>query len=155
MPAQVVVVRRSRRSLFAAPRALPDWLRSVWAAFRLTPPSAPDSDPGAQSVSSIPMPSLPRLVHDSGGDHACVGCRACERICPSRCLSLATEGAEDAIRVVRFELAGGACIGCDLCVDSCPEDALEMVVGVRVDLALSSGRPVLSDLLHFAPEVPE
>lgn len=90
MPAQVVVVTRSRRSLFAAPRALPDWLRSVWAALSRTPAivdPAPSTSPCAKD-----SPLFPQLVRDASGSHRCVGCDLCVRVCPSRCLLLEIEG---------------------------------------------------------------
>lgn len=145
MPAQVVVVTRSRRSLFAAPRALPDWLRSVWAALSRTPAivdPAPSTSPCAKD-----SPLFPQLVRDASGSHRCVGCDLCVRVCPSRCLLLEIEGEGAGLRVTRFELVRGACIGCGICAEACPEGAIEMTAAARVEFALISGRPVLSDLL--------
>ena len=54
----------------------------------------------------------------------CIGCKICERDCPSR----------DAITITkvgdkRFDcrISRDRCIACGQCVDSCPRDALEMV----------------------------
>jgi ferredoxin len=145
MPTQVVVLKRSRRSLFAAPRALPDWLRSVWAALFRTPAIV---DPaGSTSPWAKDSPLFPELVRDANGSHRCVGCDLCVRVCPSRCLLLGTEGEGAGLRVTRFELVRGACIGCGICAEACPESAIEMTPAARVEIALISGGPDLSDLL--------
>jgi len=146
MPAQVVVVRRSRRSLFAAPRALPDWLRAVWAAFSLKSPAAElDSHPPV--TPTILAPAFPRLVRDVDGAHRCTGCGACVRICPSRCLELDTGGGEGASSITRFELSAGACIGCGLCIEICPEDALAQAIAADAASGLRANRIPKCDLL--------
>ncbi len=148
MPGQVIVVKRSRRSLFAVPRASLNWLRSVWAVFFTS--SAPDSNVVEMaSTSLLPAgpPLFPQLVRDQNGSHLCVGCDLCVRVCPSRCLVLETEGEGAALRVLRFDLIGAACVGCEICSEACPEDAIEMAAAARVDLAGISGRLVATDLL--------
>jgi formate hydrogenlyase subunit 6/NADH:ubiquinone oxidoreductase subunit I len=148
MPAQVITVRRPRRSLFAVPRALPDWFRSIWAVLSRNP--AGDVDIAALD-SAVPramnVPTFPQLAFDTNGSHRCVGCELCIRVCPSRCLALATEGEAGGLRVTRFDLLRGACIGCGLCGEACPEDAIEMAEGLRVELASLSGRSGVADLL--------
>ncbi len=148
MPDQVITVRRRRRSLFAVPRALPDWLRSIWAVLSQTPVSDVDTAE-LDSIELHPMnvPTFPQLAFDASGAHRCVGCELCIRVCPSRCLTLATEGEATEIRVTQFDLERGACIGCGFCGEACPEDAIEMAEGPRVELAPLSGRPGVADLL--------
>lgn len=148
MPDQVITVRRPRRNLFAVPRALPDWLRSIWTVFSRTRVSEVDiAELDSIELHSVNVPTFPQLAFDASGAHCCVGCELCIRVCPSRCLTLATEGEATQIRVMQFDLERGACIGCGFCGEACPEDAIEMAEGLRVELAPLSGRPGVTDLL--------
>lgn len=148
MPAKVITVRRSRRSWFAVPRAILDWIRSLRTAlFRKAAIEAEFADfPSADSrIASAPF--IPRLVLDENDSHRCIGCHQCVRVCPSRCLTLATEGEGAGLRITRFELVHDACIGCGICDEACPEKAIEMVGAVRVEVALLSGRLGVTDLM--------
>jgi formate hydrogenlyase subunit 6/NADH:ubiquinone oxidoreductase subunit I len=148
MPHQTITVRRPRRSLFAVPRALPDWLRSVWAVLSRTPASDVDiAELDSIELHHTNVPAFPQLAIDASGAHRCVGCELCVRVCPSRCLTLAAEGQSTGIRVTQFDLERGACIGCGICGEACPEDAIEMSRGLRVELAPLSGRSGVTDLL--------
>jgi len=64
---------------------------------------------------------------DETKSHDCVGCKACERICPSFCISV-DGGRVDGIRKKRathFEMDFALCSLCGLCLDVCPTDTLE------------------------------
>jgi ferredoxin len=148
MPTQVITVRRPRRRWFAVPRAFPDWLRSVWTALFRTAASKLELavlSPVDSDVTNVSL--FPQLTWDAKGAHLCVGCDLCIRVCPSRCLTLETEGKGRGLRVTRFELVHGACIGGGLCDEACPEDAIEMAARSRVEPAPLSGRPGVADLL--------
>ena len=57
----------------------------------------------------------------------CIGCRKCERECPTRCIDM-LDGPNDRkgkpIVIPEFDYA--KCIGCQQCVDVCPVDCLHM-----------------------------
>ncbi len=90
------------------------------------------------------------LVHDEHGEEACIGCMACERICPSVVITVVPDKKRESPVTGKkrgylsdFTLDLQACIVCELCVQVCPTDAILMtqepeVPGVsREDLVLT------------------
>lgn len=73
------------------------------------------------------------LPDDEHGEIACIGCAACERICPSQVISMNATGKRESPvtgkkrqYVDAFVLDLTACIGCELCVQVCNSDAIRM-----------------------------
>ncbi len=158
MPAQVVVVKRSRRRAFAILRSIPAWLRAVlltyrtkerskstfdlssFEAFRLTRHSTTIEAGRDASLLALERQSgvlSPALV--AGSDLGeCLSCRRCVEICPSDALDLgkplpqisAPESNSTSIStsMMSFNLDPGRCIGCGDCARICPSKILEMVV---------------------------
>jgi formate hydrogenlyase subunit 6/NADH:ubiquinone oxidoreductase subunit I len=74
------------------------------------------------------------LVHDEHGEEACIGCLACERICPSRIIKVVADKKRESPATGKkrgyasdFVLDLNACIYCELCVQVCPTDAIIML----------------------------
>ncbi len=93
------------------------------------------------------------LVHGEGGEEACIGCKMCEKICPSQVITVVAGGRKESPVTGKkrgycddFTLDLNACLVCELCVQVCPEDAILMIrergpVGYsREDLVLSMER---------------
>jgi NADH-quinone oxidoreductase subunit I len=89
------------------------------------------------------------LLKDEHGEDLCVGCLACERICPSQIIKMASTKKESPVTgkkrgyLDEFTLDMTACIFCELCVQVCPFDAIVMLQVphepgyVREDLVLT------------------
>jgi ferredoxin len=136
MPAQVVVVKRSRRRAFAILRSVPAWWRALLVSFRSTrAPSVPFdleeldawSDTGMLAPERSSGISTPRLIAAADLED-CEACIRCVQICPSDALALDRQPVSDAPKSFRFELDPGRCIGCADCVRVCPSGLLEMNV---------------------------
>jgi NADH-quinone oxidoreductase chain I len=73
------------------------------------------------------------LLHEENGEEACIGCLQCERICPSKVISIKGPVKRDSTITGKkrtyaddFTLDLSACIFCELCVQVCPTDAIVM-----------------------------
>ena len=74
------------------------------------------------------------LVHNEHGEEACIGCKMCEKICPSEIITVVPGGRQESAATGKkrgtckdFTLDLNACIVCELCVQVCPEDAILML----------------------------
>ena len=74
------------------------------------------------------------LVHDEHGDEACIGCKMCEKICPSDVITVVGGGKKESPNTGKkrgwaadFTLDLQACIFCELCIQVCPPDAIVML----------------------------
>lgn len=74
------------------------------------------------------------LPDDEHGELACIGCLACERICPSQVIKMKPAPKRESpvtgkkrAYVDEFVLDLTACIQCELCVQVCNSDAIYMV----------------------------
>ncbi len=112
-----------------------DALRSLWTTFRNGLRA-----PVTQEFPKVIRPRAERyrtsfaLLHDETGDEACIGCLACERICPSKVITLKQAAKRESPFTQKkrgyaddFTLDLTACLVCELCVQVCPTDALVML----------------------------
>ena len=88
------------------------------------------------------------VVDDKAGDHKCIACNACIKVCPSRCMSLvAQKSAVDGKRVLTdFKVNYMLCSLCSLCIDVCPTDALKHT-DEDYDIVSSAQKELVMDLL--------
>lgn len=69
------------------------------------------------------------LIYDKEGNHKCIACGTCERVCPNGTISLETKMVDTPAGTKKKKLDKyfydlGSCTFCDLCVTNCPTDAL-------------------------------
>ena len=85
------------------------------------------------------------------GEPKCIACMACQRACPSGCITLEGEKPAGATRrvVTRYTLDFTTCSLCGLCVESCNFDALHF--SKDYNLASTRKEDYVMDLLRRAP----
>ena len=73
------------------------------------------------------------LTKDAAGDENCIGCKKCEKVCPSDVIRLTTVKHPSPVTgkargyASDFTLNLQGCIICELCVQVCPTDAIVML----------------------------
>lgn len=70
------------------------------------------------------------LKYDDQGNHKCIACGTCERVCPNGTISLGiktvdTWDGKKKKKLDKYMYDLGSCTFCQLCVTNCPTDALE------------------------------
>lgn len=71
-----------------------------------------------------------RLKYDDDGNHKCIACGTCERVCPNGTISLGiktvdTWDGKKKKKLDKYMYDLGSCTFCQLCVTNCPTDALD------------------------------
>lgn len=70
------------------------------------------------------------LVYDKDGNHKCIACGTCERVCPNGTITLETKMTETwdgkkKKKLEKYIYDLGSCTFCQLCVQNCPTHALD------------------------------
>lgn len=92
---------------------------------------------------------LALTVDPETGDHLCIACKQCERVCPDACISVIPHPMVKA-KSTQFYIDHGLCMFCGLCTEVCPTDCIintvdfEMSEETREDLIYDIKRLTLS-----------
>lgn len=97
------------------------------------------------------------LVYDKEGNHKCIACGTCERVCPNGTITLETKMTETwdgkkKKKLERYIYDLGSCTFCQLCVQNCPTHALDF--SNDFEQAVFT-RDQLVKKLNYLPEKPE
>lgn len=97
------------------------------------------------------------LIYDAEGNHKCIACGTCERVCPNGTIALETKMVTTPQGTKKKKLAKyfydlGSCTFCQLCVTNCPTAAIEF--NNDFEQAVFT-RDKLVKLLNYLPEKEE
>lgn len=97
------------------------------------------------------------LKYDKDGNHKCIACGTCERVCPNGTIALETKMVDTwdgrkKKKLDKYMYDLGTCTFCDLCVTNCPTDALEF--SNDFEQAVFTREKLLKKL-NYLPEKPE
>lgn len=97
------------------------------------------------------------LVYDKDGNHKCIACGTCERVCPNGTITLETKMTETwdgkkKKKLEKYIYDLGSCTFCQLCVQNCPTHALDF--SNDFEQAVFT-RDQLVKELNYLPEKPE
>src|SRR5262249_7562958 len=56
------------------------------------------------------------------GEHLCISCRQCERVCPDKCIEITAHKSPETnkLELIDFKIDHGLCMFCGLCTEVCP-----------------------------------
>lgn len=98
-----------------------------------------------------------QLKYDAEGNHKCIACGTCERVCPNGTIALETKTVDTwdgrkKKKLDKYFYDLGSCTFCQLCVTNCPTDALAF--SNDFEQAVFT-RDKLLKKLNYLPEKPE
>jgi NADH-quinone oxidoreductase subunit I len=82
--------------------------------------SYPDELPTLYSTSRH---RLALNVNPISGEHLCIACKQCERVCPDQCITVIPD-ANAKGKVEEFYIDQGLCMFCGLCTEVCPTNCI-------------------------------
>lgn len=96
------------------------------------------------------------LIYDAEGNHKCIACGTCERVCPNGTISLETKMVDTLTgkkkKLVKYIYDLGSCTFCQLCATNCPTDALDFSNNFE---QATFTRKALVKKLNYLPEKEE
>ena len=65
-------------------------------------------------------------VNPDTGDHLCISCRQCERVCPDKCIEITAHKSPETnkLELINFKIDHGLCMFCGLCTEVCPTQCI-------------------------------
>ena len=65
---------------------------------------------------------LALTVNPENGEHLCISCKQCERVCPDKCIEITAHKSPETnkLELIDFKIDHGLCMFCGLCTEVCP-----------------------------------
>ena len=69
---------------------------------------------------------LALAVNPETGDHLCISCLQCERVCPDKCIQITSHKSPETNKpeLINFQIDHGLCMFCGLCTEVCPTSCI-------------------------------
>jgi NADH-quinone oxidoreductase subunit I len=69
---------------------------------------------------------LALAVNPTNGEHLCISCLQCERVCPDKCIKITSHKSPETNKpeLINFEIDHGLCMFCGLCTEVCPTSCI-------------------------------
>ncbi len=69
---------------------------------------------------------LALAVNPQSGDHLCISCLQCERVCPDKCIQITSHKSPETNKpeLINFKIDHGLCMFCGLCTEVCPTSCI-------------------------------
>jgi len=69
---------------------------------------------------------LALAVNPESGEHLCISCRQCERVCPDKCIEITAHKSPETskLELIDFKIDHGLCMFCGLCTEVCPTSCI-------------------------------
>jgi NADH-quinone oxidoreductase subunit I len=69
---------------------------------------------------------LALAVNPTNGEHLCISCLQCERVCPDKCIQITSHKSPETNKpeLIEFKIDHGLCMFCGLCTEVCPTNCI-------------------------------
>lgn len=69
---------------------------------------------------------LALAVNPETGEHLCISCKQCERVCPDKCIEVIAhkDPETNKLQLIDFKIDHGLCMFCGLCTEVCPTNCI-------------------------------
>ena len=69
---------------------------------------------------------LALAVNPQNGEHLCISCLQCERVCPDKCIQITSHKSPETNKpeLIEFKIDHGLCMFCGLCTEVCPTNCI-------------------------------
>lgn len=83
----------------------------------------PDQNP---NIAGAFRGRLALAVNPNTGDHLCISCLQCERVCPDKCIQITAHKSPETNKpeLIDFKIDHGLCMFCGLCTEVCPTSCI-------------------------------
>ncbi len=102
--------------------------RGLWTVFKHSgrPPTTKEFPDVMPELPGAFRGRLALAVNPETGEHLCISCRQCERVCPDKCIDITAHKSPQTgkLELIDFKIDHGLCMFCGLCTEVCPTSCI-------------------------------